>query len=433
MCPLLNQVVAARVARSGSNVRKRIGLCRLLGSCILGLRKRSAPGGRGRPFGAWHERQDMSIRVGDGARMWCRGACAVLVCASLAPAQWSFVDLHPASATSHSVAGGAGPGQQVGWSGINNAWRASLWTGSAGSFVDLTPTGYAAGFAHATDGAVQVGRVSLDHFNYRAGMWSGSAASFVDLHPAGATVSWATGLGGGRQGGFATIGGAQRAALWSGSAASHVDLHPPGASASRITGFWGSGGGQQAGAVFIGGTQRASVWGGTAASYVDIHPAGAFESQARGAHGSTQVGYVTVMNQHAALWSGTAASFVDLNPAGATTSEAWGVYNNMQVGWAGLGAPYSQVAALWMGTSASFVNLHAALSPIYISSVALQVWEAMNGDIYVAGEAWVDNPLESHAVLWYKPIPAPGTVAVLVMWTMVSARRRREAAPSTLG
>ena len=75
---------------------------------------------------------------------------------------------------------------------------------------------------------------------YRASLWSGTAGSWVDLHPAGASESVALGTSGTQQVGAArvedVVGGVYRASLWSGTAASWVDLHsllPGGPSAWR--------------------------------------------------------------------------------------------------------------------------------------------------------------------------------------------------------
>lgn len=47
----------------------------------------------------------------------------------------------------------------------------------------------------------------------------------MDLHPSVATESYAYGVSGGKQVGYAVVGGADHASLWSGTAASWVDLH----------------------------------------------------------------------------------------------------------------------------------------------------------------------------------------------------------------
>jgi hypothetical protein len=99
----------------------------------------------------------------------------------------SAVDLHPLSNYTSSHAYGVGGGQQVGI-GEHTATgelRALLWSGSAGSVIELHPNGttYDSSWANATNGTSQVGyvRVAPD-IAYRAAVWTGSADSFVLLH-----------------------------------------------------------------------------------------------------------------------------------------------------------------------------------------------------------------------------------------------------------
>ncbi|MEO7453875.1 MAG: hypothetical protein ABIV13_03830, partial [Fimbriimonadales bacterium] len=122
---------------------------------------------------------------------------------------------------------------------------------------------YSRGFGVSDD--QQVGRVALasDH----ASLWSGTAKSWVDLNPVGSAQSEANGVSGGQQVGYAFIGGQIRASLLSGTAASWVDLSPAGSTGSRA---WGVSGGQQVGSAGVGGQLRASMWSGTAASWVDL-------------------------------------------------------------------------------------------------------------------------------------------------------------------
>jgi hypothetical protein len=108
----------------------------------------------------------------------------------------SVVVLHPAAPRGYpadgqvSTASGAGDAQQVGivaWKKRALAqpeMRAALWTGSAESFVDLTPPRVKHAQARACAGGFQVGWVSDDANNAvtRAVLWHGSAADLVDLH-----------------------------------------------------------------------------------------------------------------------------------------------------------------------------------------------------------------------------------------------------------
>jgi hypothetical protein len=144
-----------------------------------------------------------------------------------------------------------------------------------------------------------------------ASLWSGSAASWVNLNPTGSTASEAWGGSGSNQVGYATLGGVQEAALWSGTAASFVSLHPGGASSSR---GHESDGSQQVGYAVVGGASHASLWTGTAGSWVDLNPSGATSSTAWGVLGGYQVGGAVIGGaQRASLWNGSAGSFVDLH------------------------------------------------------------------------------------------------------------------------
>jgi hypothetical protein len=58
-------------------------------------------------------------------------------------------------------------------------------------------------------------------------LWSGAAGSLVDLNPSGATESVAYGIAGAFQAGYAKIGGEYRAGVWNGTAASWQALPFP--------------------------------------------------------------------------------------------------------------------------------------------------------------------------------------------------------------
>jgi len=130
------------------------------------------------------------VQVGEYGRNW-----------TLRAAMWrgssqSMVVLHPTAPPGYptdvqtSTVWGVGDGQQVGvvaWKRKPLAppdMRAALWTGSAESFVDLTPPRAKHGQARACAGGFQVGWVSSDANNSmtRAVLWQGSAADPIDLH-----------------------------------------------------------------------------------------------------------------------------------------------------------------------------------------------------------------------------------------------------------
>ncbi len=341
--------------------------------------------GASRPW-PWSGSSLLTARIG-------RAVCAAVLCAaaSTAHAQWTVTNLNPAGAGGSSSALGANGGQQVGYAG----YHASLWSGTAASWVDLHPAVANYSQADGIGGGQQAGYARVGG-NDHASLWSGTAASWVDLNPAGVPDSYCLGVGGGQQVGYAVVDNIYRAALWSGTAASWVDLTP--AEAIGFSEAHGVEGGRQVGWVDVGGTGHASLWSGTAASWVDLSPAGATgPSFALGIGGGQQVGYAGVGGyDHASLWSGTAASWVDLAPAGSPNSRAFGVSGGQQVGYANPGASYVH-ASLWSGTAASWVDLHTFLPAEFTSSIAYGIWsDGVN--TYVVG--YGSNGFTSAALLW---------------------------------
>ena len=166
-------------------------------------------------------------------------AAVLMAAASTTNAQWTVVNLHPVGAT-NSQAWRVGGGQQVGYAGFGGQHRASLWRGTAASWVDLNPAGVIASNAYGVDGGQQAGSASGGGVG-RASLWTGTAGSWVDLNPAGLTDSLAFGMHGSQQAGTALVGGYAHASLWSGTAASRVDLHaflPSGFTQSHARGIW---------------------------------------------------------------------------------------------------------------------------------------------------------------------------------------------------
>jgi hypothetical protein len=96
----------------------------------------------------------------------------------------------------------------------------------------------------ATYGGQQVGFVAQIGGIDRASLWSGTAASWVDLTPSTASSALVNGIWGGQQVGWASIGGVEHASLWSGSAASWLDLGSflgDGFTRSEARGIWSDG------------------------------------------------------------------------------------------------------------------------------------------------------------------------------------------------
>jgi uncharacterized membrane protein len=325
-------------------------------------------------------------------------------------AQWTVTNLHPEGATLSAATGISGD-QQVGYAyDAAGNFHASLWSGSAASWVDLNPAEAFESQAFGVSSALQVGTAYLDLpvDSNHAALWSGTAASWVDLNPAGATESEAYGAGGDKQVGWANwpnIGG--RAMLWSGSAASWVDLHPPYHSSSQALGI-SDDGQQQVGWADL----EACLWSGSAASWVDLHPAGAvYVSQAVAVCGGQQVGK-TFMGDgyHASLWNGTAASWVDLHPAGVDESFAYGVWCDggvegdcRQVGKVTVSG--KDHASLWIGSASSWVDLHAFLPAGFFSSQAQSIWSDASFT-YVVGSGFNTLTGRTEALLWKEAVAA---------------------------
>jgi hypothetical protein len=348
----------------------------------------------------------LSVRSNRCAWRCGLAVASIAAAASTASAQWTVTNLHPAG-TVLSAGYGAGSGEQVGYAQVGPTVghsRASLWTGSAASWVNLHPAGGGYSLAYGADAGQQVGETYPDGFA-RAALWSGTAASWVSLHPAGPSQSSALGVGGGQQVGR-TYAGYYRAALWSGSAASWVDLNiPPTDGYTHSSEAFATDGNQQVGyLIAVGGITSASLWTGSAASWVNLHPAGNISSWAYGVDGGQQVGVVRVpdTSSHAALWSGTAASWVDLHPAGALNSQAYGVRGGRQVGRVVMGGVIR--ASLWSGTAASRVDLHAYLPAEFISSEARSITTDGAATVIVG---WGFNNLtqRNEALMWIGTAP----------------------------
>lgn len=325
------------------------------------------------------------------ARLTFAATCSL---ATIASAQWSVINLHPAGA-SYSEARGVSRGRQVGFAYFGGTHHACLWTGSAQSLIDLNPAGSPEGFAYAVSGERQAGYVDGNDGLYHASVWNATSASWVDLHPKFAGQgSLAYGICLGQQVGVAEY----RACLWSNSAASRVDLSPMiGEFFSEALGTSGS---QQVGKVYLNSGTRASLWSGSAASWVDLTPVGSIGAEALAVHNGEQVGAVFFEGvSRASLWHGTAASWVDLHPDGAAWSEATGVYGGQQVGHVEIGGVV--IASMWSGSADSWENLHTFLPAHFSSSEAFGVWNEA-GSTYVAGRGFNTLTGREEALLWRK-------------------------------
>lgn len=160
----------------------------------------------------------------------------------------SWLDIHPHPSWAGSYAYGT-RGSQIAGAVLTTllsshacTWRLPdlLWT-------DLAPMGGLESVAYATDGSHQAGGAYTPGPSgvVHASLWAGSAGSWVDMHPAGAFDSEALDISDGQQVGYARFAGVHHAGLWGGSAASWEDLHaflPPAFTSSRAESIWNSGG-----------------------------------------------------------------------------------------------------------------------------------------------------------------------------------------------
>jgi hypothetical protein len=318
---------------------------------------------------------------------------------------WSVINLHPGSATASRAYGVEG-GQQVGYAFFPpNGPRASLWTGSAGSWVDLHPPALAS-IAYAVHGGQQAGMAGIAQ--QQASLWTGSAGSWINLNPPGSSLSEAFDVFNGQQVGYSGPSTNQsRATLWNSSPGSAVILQPPGALSSSAFGIHG---GQQVGSVSLPGSLRAALWSGSASSHVDLHPAGATGSVAYAVYAGTQVGYAVFGGvQGAAVWTGTSGSYMNLHPAGATSSVAYDIWNGRMVGEAVFGS--TQHAGLWDVGNGNFQDLHQYLPSGFTYSVARGIWEDPFGQLYVVGWGFNSITNREEALMWV--VPEPGSLLAL--------------------
>ncbi len=340
-------------------------------------------------------------------------ACLVALAAAAAPALagWTVADLNPNGATSWAY--GVWAGQVVGAANWSGRQYAGFWGATAATW---TPVAYGSQF-EGTSGGQQVGWTISASSELYASLWSGTAGSLVNLNPTGATGSWGWGVSGEQQVGSANIDGTTYASLWTGSAASWINLNPAGATASTACGVSG---GQQVGSAVINGTWQAGLWNGTASSWVDLSLYGATSSEALATSGSQQVG---VVNGEASLWSGTAGSWVNLNPYGAGGSRADAISGNLAAGSAYYYADGYWHAGLWSistfgtgqgsQTTASWLDLNALLpSGEYAGSMANGIY-TFDGNTWVVGQAYDVSTSQWHAILWEDTVPEPPSLLAL--------------------
>jgi hypothetical protein len=318
--------------------------------------------------------------------------------------------------------------------------HAIVWSGSAASAVDLSPSSMFESHAEATTDTYQFGygRSNSQPSNpYHALMWFGTAESMVDMNPPGFISSRGIAASGDIQVGSGSLtedANQTHALVWRGTAASAVDINPPGFDITRafaisgnMIGGWGRG-------PATGGVEHPLLWDATTGSYTDLYPSTGpyFNILISGVSADRQIGGGTVANpfdpqRHALLWNGTAESAVILNPPGYSSCEGLGLAGNNQVGYCRGNSPdlISQ-AWLWHGSADTAIDLNAIATPLFPNS-----WGAVALDVDAAGNIVGhvrDGNTRPHAVMWI-PVPEPASRAlfacVLVVVSLLQGRRRR--------
>lgn len=307
-------------------------------------------------------------------------------------------------------------GQQVGRARISGRAHASLWNGSASSWIDLHPTGAIQSECWDVDNGRQVGTTGDIEPRYRAALWSGTAASYVNLHPPIAVFSVAYGVEGNRQVGGATFVGATfgariHAATWEGSAASFVDHHPttpmlPESDPVVQSEFYGIRDGAIVGYYFTTPSppflmKAMKSAGSTIADMTPDIPPYVSEDTVCNAHMTSRgehIGFMgpSLSDRKAVLWKGSPSTGIDLSPIGSVSSWGQGIWRGQQVGYAVFN---NQRAGLWNGTAGSWVDLSVFLPASFTLSNARGIWsDPVN--TYVVG--WGTNSVtgRTEALLW---------------------------------
>lgn len=200
---------------------------------------------------------------------------------------------------------------QVGKLFQNHHYEAVVRRDGNSGFTVLNPKGASSSIAVGVSEGHPVGTSWIKGVK-RAGMWSGTAASWIDLSPKGSARSEVRGAYGGNQYGCAEVsGGFESAGFWRKSPATWVNLNPKGCTGSVAEGGFGD---YQVGSAQFGKTLMAGYWRGTAKSWVRLAPAAATSSSATGAWRTFQVGMVSsTEGTRPCVWEGSASSIVYLD------------------------------------------------------------------------------------------------------------------------
>jgi hypothetical protein len=354
------------------------------------------------------------------------GWAAVLLTWTACRAQWQAISFAAPGAYYDSQIHALSGGTQGGEAAIGGVYRPMLWSGTPGSWIDLSPYAGSGGRILGMCPTEQVGT-----FGRGAALWHGTAESWVNLSPAGVFLSEAHATDGTEQVGRVdyTGLGPLHAALWRGTAQSFVDLNPPGAYTSGVSAVLDGvqGGGLQWSPQTF---PHAAIWHGSATSWVDLHPddPGVAASGIVSMTAGQQAGAITHFsnfNTHAAIWLGTPASCRDINPPNAALSTLTATCGVAQAGYANIGGVIT--AGVWFGTPESFERLDTFLPQgIYYQSIATLV--AVVGDTVYAG-GYASNGVRGYdeGFLWVGPVPAPGGLTLCACAGLFAMRRERGA------
>lgn len=115
-------------------------------------------------------------------------------------------------------------------------------------------------------------------------------------------------------------------------------------------------------------------------------------------------------------------SVTNLNPGGAALSFGYAADGGQQAGTAFVDGV--QRASLWAGTAGSWVDLHTVLPAEFRDSFARGI-SSDGVNMYIFGWGFNNATGTNEALLWSRPIPAPGAIAVLGVGGLLAARRRR--------
>ncbi|MCA9297011.1 MAG: VCBS repeat-containing protein, partial [Phycisphaerales bacterium] len=341
------------------------------------------------------------------------------------PAAWDVTVLHPAGALASSGDAIDAFGQYGSITLLNTELgitvsHPAMWSGDAGSFVNLTPAGSAGGQVLAAANGVQVGwwwwpyscgtQNQLTCYSKQAASWAGTAASHDNKQVSGWEYSQINDTDGLTHVGTKSDDDASgntfaHAIMWTPPNNFSQDLHPAGTIASKSFGE-ALDGANQYGFIhtpFPGPYAKAAKWSGTAASYEDMNPAGAFSSFIRCAGDGQQGGTAKFGSDYrSGIWAGSPLTFMELTPA--CTNSACSI--NACAGGVQVGAVMGE-AMIWATDVNSAVNLHAALPTEYQSSTANDVRIDESGTISVVGSGYNAITQRYEALLWTPGVRVP--------------------------